>query len=122
MDEETKLKLARQLTDFLPAPEEIRDDWGKFIVDTVLPAGVWSREGLSVRDRSLITVAALTVLYRPNELKIHLERALRNGLSREELCEVIMHLAIYGGFPTSVEGMRIATEVFGQEAEQKPPE
>ena len=116
MDEETRLKLARRLTDFLPTPDEIKDDWGKLIVDTVLPNGVWSREGLSARERSLITVAALTVLYRPNELRIHLGRALDNGLSREELCEVIMHLAIYGGFPTSVEGMRIAREVFDQAA------
>ena len=112
MDEEKKLKMARQITDALPTPDEIREDWGKLIVDTVLPAGVWSREGLSRRDRSLITVAALTVLYRPNELRLHLDRALNNGVTRKELGEVIMHLAIYGGFPTSVEGMHIAKEVF----------
>ena len=112
MDEEKKLKMARQITDALPTPDEIRDDWGKLIVDTVLPAGVWSREGLSRRDRSLITVAALTVLYRPNELRLHLDRALNNGVTRKELGEVIMPLAIYGGFPTSVEGMHIAKEVF----------
>ena len=116
MTEEEKLALARRITDALPAPEEIRDDWGKLIVDTVLPNGVWSREGLSQRDRSLITVAALTVLYRPNELKIHLERALGNGVTREEICEVIMHLAIYGGFPTSVEGMHIAADVFAEQS------
>jgi 4-carboxymuconolactone decarboxylase len=112
MDEEKKLKMARQITDALPAPDEIRDDWGKLIIDTVLPLGVWSREGLSRRDRSLITVAALTVLYRPNELRLHLDRALNNGVTQKELSEVIMHLAIYGGFPTSVEGMHIAKEVF----------
>jgi 4-carboxymuconolactone decarboxylase len=114
MDEETRLRIARQITDALPTPDEIRDDWGALIVDTVLPDGVWSREGLSQRDRSLITVAALTVLYRPNELRLHLARALDNGLTREELCEVIMHLAIYGGFPTSVEGMHIAKDVFAE--------
>lgn len=114
MSEEEKNKLARQITDALPAPEEIREDWGKLIIDTVLPEGVWSREGLSQRDRSLITVAALTVLYRPNELRLHLQRALDNGVTREELCEVIMHLAIYGGFPTSVEGMYVASEVFSE--------
>ena len=112
MDEEKKLKMARRITDALPAPDEIRDDWGKLIIDTVLPAGVWSRDGLSQRDRSLITVAALTVLYRPNELRLHLDRALSNGVSREELSEVIMHLAIYGGLPPSVGGMHMAQEVF----------
>ncbi|MBV1876921.1 MAG: carboxymuconolactone decarboxylase family protein [Pseudomonadales bacterium] len=118
MTEEEKLKLARAITTSLPAPEEIRDDWGKLIIDTVLPEGVWSREGLSQRDRSLITVAALTVLYRPNELRLHLGKALDNGLSKSEISELIMHMAIYGGFPTSVEGMHIATEVFAEREEK----
>jgi 4-carboxymuconolactone decarboxylase len=112
MTEQDKRTLARRLTDALPAPEEIRDDWGMFIIDTVLPNGVWSRTGLSARDRSLITVAALTALHRPNELRLHLGRALENGVTRAELGELIMHMAIYGGFPVAVEGMRIAREVF----------
>lgn len=112
MDEEKKLKLARRITEALPAPEEIRDDWGKMIIETVLPEGVWSREGLSQRDRSLITIAALTALYRPNELKLHVQRGLDNGLSKSEISELIMHMAVYGGFPVAVEGMHIAKEVF----------
>ncbi len=112
MNEEEKLKMARAFTDALPAPEEIRDDWGKFIIEAVLPEGVWSRPGLGQRDRSLITIAALCALHRPNELKLHIGRGLDNGLSREEISEVIMHMAIYGGFPVAVEGMAIAREVF----------
>ncbi len=112
MNQEEKLKLARAITGQLATPEEIRDDWGEFIIDTVLPEGVWSRPGLPERDRSLITVAALCALHRPNELRIHIGRALDNGLSREEICEIIMHMAIYGGFPVAVEGMAIAKEVF----------
>lgn len=112
MQKDEKLRLARAITDQLPAPEEIRDDWGKFIIDTVLPEGVWSRPGLSERDRSLITVAALCALHRPNELRLHVGRALDNGLSRSEVSEIIMHMAIYGGFPVAVEGMAIAREVF----------
>jgi 4-carboxymuconolactone decarboxylase len=114
MNEEEKLKLSRAITDQLPAPEEIRDDWGKLIIDTVLPEGVWSREGLSQRDRSMITVAALTVLHMPNELRLHLGRALDNGVTRTEISELLMHMAIYGGFPVAVEGMNIATEVFAK--------
>ena len=110
--QEEKLEFARMLTTVLPAPEEIRDDWGCLIHDTVLPDGVWGRPGLPVRERSLITIAALCVLYRPNELRLHIGRGLDNGLTRTEISEVIMHLAIYGGFPTSVEGMAIAKEVF----------
>jgi 4-carboxymuconolactone decarboxylase len=112
MTEGEKRELARRYTEALPAPEEIRDDWGKLIIETVLPEGVWSRPGLSVRDRSLITVAALCALHRPNELRLHIERGLANGLSRVEIGELIMHMAIYGGFPVAVEGMRIAREVF----------
>ena len=117
MQEEEKLRLARAITDQLPAPEEIRDDWGKFIIDTVLPEGVWSRPGLPERDRSLITVAALCALHRPNELRLHIGRALDNGLSQAEVSEIIMHMAIYGGFPVAVEGMAGAKEVFDAEDE-----
>ncbi|MCR9259341.1 MAG: carboxymuconolactone decarboxylase family protein [Pseudomonadaceae bacterium] len=112
MNDKDKLKLARAITDQLPAPDEIRDDWGKLIIDTVLPEGVWSRPGLPERDRSLITVAALCALHRPNELRLHIGRALDNGLTRQEVSEVIMHMAIYGGFPVAVEGMAVAKEVF----------
>ena len=109
---EERLKFARMVTTALPAPEEIRDDWGSLIHDTVLPEGVWSRPGLPPRDRSLITIAALCALYRPNELKLHIGRGLDNGLSQMEISELIMHMAIYGGFPVAVEGMAIARAVF----------
>ena len=114
MTDDERLRFARAITEALPAPQEIRDDWGLFIVDTVLPNGVWARPGLPVRDRSLITIAALTALHRPNELRIHLGRGLDNGLSRSEISELIMHMAIYGGFPVAVEAMRIAREVFDE--------
>lgn len=100
-----------QIKGALTFPEEIEDDFGAFVADTVM-GGVWSRPGLSARDRSLITIAALTALDRPNELKIHLGLGLTNGLEKKEICEVIMHMAVYGGFPVAVEGMRIAKELF----------
>ena len=118
MDDDEKLRLARLFTETLATPDEIRDDWGKMIIDTVLPLGVWSREGLSQRDRSLITIAALTALHMPNELRLHIPRGRHNGLSREEICELIMHMAIYGGFPVAVEGMAIAKEVFDAETSE----
>ena len=113
-DDIRKKKVARAITRQLPTPDEIREDWGMFIVNTVLPDGVWARPGLGLRDRSLITVAALCALHRPNELKIHLGRALDNGVTRTELCETIMHMAIYGGFPVAVEGMALAKDVFDE--------
>jgi 4-carboxymuconolactone decarboxylase len=80
--------------------------------DNVLYGDVWERPGLSPRDRSLITVAALVALYRTNELPIHLKRAIKNGVTKEELVEVITHLAFYSGWPTANTAVPIARKVF----------
>ena len=69
--------------------------------DDVLFGDVWTRPGLSPRDRSLITVATLVALYRTNELPTHLRLALQNGVTRDELTELITHLAFYAGWPTA---------------------
>jgi len=68
----------------------------------VLFGDVWERPGLSKRDRSLITVAALIAAYRPEQLKVHMDRALTNGVTREELAEAITHLAFYAGWPSGM--------------------
>ena len=75
---------------------------------------IWEREGLSKRDRSLITVAVLTAMYRTDQLRGHIARALQNGVTREEIGEVITHMAIYAGWPTAVNAARVAKEVFDQ--------
>jgi 4-carboxymuconolactone decarboxylase len=80
--------------------------------DDVLFGDVWARPGLSPRDRSLITVAALVALYRTNELPVHLRLALQNGVTRDELVEVITHLAFYAGWPTASSAVAIARRVF----------
>jgi 4-carboxymuconolactone decarboxylase len=81
------------------------------ITDTVLFDDVWRRPGLSPRDRSLITVASLIALYRSNELKFHLGKALENGVTRDEIIEMITHLAFYSGWPTASTAIGIAREV-----------
>ena len=78
----------------------------------VLFGDVWERPGLSKRDRSLITVAALVVLYRTEQLRGHIGRALDNGVTKEEIGELITHLAFYGGWPTGVNAATVANEVF----------
>src|ERR1700704_66991 len=80
--------------------------------ERVLFGDVWLRPGLPPRDRSLITVAALVALYRTNELPVHLKRALDNGVTRDELIELITHLAFYSGWPTANTAMTIAKRVF----------
>jgi 4-carboxymuconolactone decarboxylase len=82
--------------------------------DRVLFGEVWERPGLSPRDRSLITVAALIALYRTNELPVHLKKAIENGISRDELVEVITHLAFYSGWPTAISAVAIARRVFDE--------
>lgn len=82
------------------------------ITDNVLFGDVWERPGLSPRDRSLITVATLIALYRTNELPFHLKRALDNGITKEELAEIITHLAFYAGWPPASTAVTIARGVF----------
>src|SRR4051812_49814441 len=82
--------------------------------DDVLFSDVWEREGLSPRDRSLITVATLVALYRTNELPFHLKRALENGVTKDELVELITHLAFYAGWPTASSAVTIARQVFAE--------
>ena len=80
--------------------------------DDILFGDVWKRPELSPRDRSLITVACLIALYRTNELPFHLKRAMENGISRDEIAEVITHLAFYSGWPTASSAVGIAQRVF----------
>jgi 4-carboxymuconolactone decarboxylase len=82
--------------------------------DKILFGEVWERPGLSKRDRSLITVATLVALYRTNELPFHLKRALENGVTKDELIELITHLAFYAGWPTANTAVAIARKVFAE--------
>ncbi len=82
------------------------------LTDRVLFDDVWERPELSKRDRSLVTVAALVALNRPDQLRFHLGRALENGLKKEELIEVITHLAFYSGWPNAMTAVMTAKEVF----------
>jgi 4-carboxymuconolactone decarboxylase len=80
----------------------------------VLFGDVWERPDLSKRDRSLITVAMLTALYRTDQLRGHIRRALDNGVTKKEISEVITHAAFYSGWPTAANAVRIAKEVFDE--------
>ena len=84
--------------------------------DDVLFGQVWEGPELSKRDRSLITVAVLTAMYRTDELRLHMRRALDNGVTEEELKGLITHLAFYSGWPTAVNAGRVALDVLGREA------
>lgn len=96
----------KMLGDFAPKLLQLTDD--------VLFGDVWERPELSKRDRSLVTVAALVALNRPEQLRFHLNKALENGLKKEELIEVITHLAFYAGWPSAMTAIMTAKEVFSK--------
>jgi len=84
------------------------------LTDQVLLGDIWERKELSKRDRSLITVAALVALNRPDQLRFHLGRAIENGVKEQELIEAITHLAFYGGWPSAMTAITLAKELFSK--------
>ena len=98
--------IQKMLGDFAPKLVELTDN--------VLFGDMWERKELSKRDRSLATVASLVALNRPDQLRFHLNRAVENGLTKEELVEVITHLAFYSGWPNAMTAILLAKEVFSK--------
>jgi 4-carboxymuconolactone decarboxylase len=92
------------LGDFAPKLSELTQQ--------VLFGDIWERPGLSKRDRSLVTVATLVALNRTEQLRFHLGRALENGVTKDELIELITHLAFYSGWPTAMSAILLAKEMF----------
>jgi len=75
---------------------------------------IWNRPGLDRRTRSIITLAALTALSKPNQIKAHVAGAIANGVTKEEIREILMHTSVYAGIPAGVEAMTAAQEVLKQ--------
>ncbi len=76
---------------------------------------VWGRDGLSRKTRSMLNIAMITILNRPHELRLHIAGALRNGVTKDEIREVFMQVAIYAGVPAGVDAFRAAREVFAEQ-------
>jgi 4-carboxymuconolactone decarboxylase len=84
------------------------------LTDNVLFGDVWERPGLSKRDRSLITCAVLVALNRTEQQRGHFARAINNGVKKDELIELITHLAFYSGWPTAMSAANVAKEVLDE--------
>ncbi|WP_026076231.1 carboxymuconolactone decarboxylase family protein [Noviherbaspirillum massiliense] len=82
--------------------------------DEVLFGDVWERPQLAKRDRSLVTCAALVALGKTEQMNFHFPRALENGVTQEELIEVITHMAFYAGWPNAMSAVTRARELFGK--------
>lgn len=81
---------------------------------------IWARPGLDRRSRSIVNLALLSAANRPNELKIHVRAALNNGVTRAEIGEVFLQVALYEGIPTGSDATRVAKSVFAEiDAEQR---
>lgn len=87
------------------------------LTDEVLFGDIWERPGLAKRDRSLITVAALIALNRPEQLRSHVRLARQNCVTEEELTETITQLAFYAGWPNAISAVSVAREVFREEVQ-----
>jgi 4-carboxymuconolactone decarboxylase len=75
---------------------------------------IWGRDGLPKKTRSIINLAMISALNRPHELKMHVKGALKNGVTKEEIREVFLQVAIYCGVPAGVDSFRIAREAFAE--------
>jgi 4-carboxymuconolactone decarboxylase len=93
---------------------DIAPDFARYLLE--FPFGdIYSRPGLDLRSREIATIAALTALGNASaQLKVHIEAGLNVGLSRDEITEVIMQMAVYAGFPAALNGLFAAKEVFAQ--------
>ena len=93
------------------------DEFTKPLQDLVTEycwGAVWGRDGLPRKTRSMLNLAMIPVLNRPNELRTHIKGALTNGVTREEIREIFLQVAIYAGVPAAVDSFRIAREVFAE--------
>ncbi len=85
--------------------------WQDFITETAWGT-IWARDGIDRRSRSMITLAVLTALGREHEIAMHVRAALTNGLTREEIAEVLLHTSVYAGVPAANRAFAIAQAVF----------
>lgn len=91
---------------------QLAPDFYRYVAETAFGM-IWSRPGLALRDRSLVTVAQLAALGKAEELRAHLTGARNLGISKEELVEVLMQTAVYAGVPAANEALKVAADVLG---------
>lgn len=97
----------------LATADELSADMQRLVTE-VAWGTFWTRPQLTRQQRSLSTISMLVALNRPHELRVHVLGGLNNGLTQKEIVEVIMHGAVYCGFPAALDAMRVAKEVFAE--------
>jgi 4-carboxymuconolactone decarboxylase len=120
---ETGLKIRSEVLgkEYVENSMKSADDFNKpfqeFVTEYCWGAG-WGRPGLSRKERSMLNLAMLSILNRPHELRLHVRAALTNGLTKDQIREIFMHVAIYAGVPAGVDAFRQAREVFAEQAKK----
>lgn len=117
---EKGLKIRREVlgSDFVDKSLATADDFNRPMQDLTTEycwGLVWGREDLPRKTRSMLNLAMIVTLNRPHELRLHVRGALRNGVSKVEIREIFMQVAIYAGVPAAMDAFRIAKEVFVEE-------
>ncbi|MFN0315391.1 MAG: carboxymuconolactone decarboxylase family protein [Burkholderiales bacterium] len=128
---ETGLKLRREVlgADYVARAFEIKDEFSEEMQNYVTTHGwgaVWARRGaggemtISKKTRSVMNLAVLAAINRPHELEIHVRGAINNGITKKEMLEIFLHVALYAGAPALLDGVRIARKVWAEhEAQSK---
>jgi len=120
---ETGLKIRSEVLgkEYVENSMKSADDFNKpfqeFVTEYCWGAG-WGRPGLSRKERSMLNLAMISILNRPHELKLHVRGALTNGLTKDQIREIFMQVAIYAGVPAGVDAFRQAREVFAEMAKK----
>lgn len=100
--------------DILARMEEVSPEFAQYVVEYAY-GDIWSRPGLDLKSRKIATVAALAAMGTAYpQLKVHIRGALNNGVTREEIMEIMIHMSVYAGFPAAWNGIRTAKEVFAE--------
>lgn len=104
--------------DYVEAAFRAADDFNLPMQELVTEycwGAVWGRETLPLKTRSMLNLAMIATLNRPHELKLHVRGALRNGVSKDEIREIFMQVAVYAGVPAGVDAFRLAREAFDED-------
>jgi 4-carboxymuconolactone decarboxylase len=113
------LKVRREVlgSEYVDASIQNADDFNRPLQELVTRycwGEIWNRPGLDRKTRSIINLAMITALNRPHELELHLRGAIHNGLTKDQIREVLLQTAIYCGLPAAVDSFRVARETFKQ--------
>ena len=101
----------------MKSADEFNKPFQEFVTEYCWGAG-WGRPGLTRKERSMLNLAMISILNRPHELKLHIRGALTNGLTKDQIREIFMQVAIYAGVPAGVDAFRQAREVFAEQAKK----